>query len=91
MGTIMPGTLGNAKTRKTETVLSEKHTVEGKKGEHLLSKGVNPGGREEGIGECAVYQHKGAKSGCQCEECTGLNPCPGNVSQILGITDLVFS
>lgn len=65
---------------KTESLLSEKPTVEGKKGEHLLSKGVNPGGREEGICECAVYQHKDAKSGCQCEECTGLNSCPSNVS-----------
>ena len=50
-------------------------------------KGVNPGGREEGIGGCAVYQHKGSKSGCQCEECTRLNSCPGHIR---GITDSVF-
>ena len=90
MGTIMPGTLGNAKTRKTETLLSEKRTVEGKKGEHLLSKRVNPGGREEGIGECAVYQHKGAKSGCQCEECTELSSCPRNVSLVKYLASLTW-
>lgn len=72
---------------KTESLLTEKPAIEGKKGVHLLSKGVNPGGREEGIGGCAVYQHKGSKSGCQCEERTGLNSCPGHIR---GITDSVF-